>query len=73
MKGEVIRDICTDAYGNIWVGTEDAGINCLEKKTEHSPTTSQFQGKTGCRTLISGAWPHQATGSGSVTSSMAST
>ena len=31
MKGEVIRDICTDAYGNIWVGTEDAGINCLEK------------------------------------------
>ena len=33
MKGEVIRDICTDVYGNIWVGTEDAGINCLEKKT----------------------------------------
>ena len=33
MKGEVIRDICTDMYGNIWVGTEDAGINCLEKKT----------------------------------------
>ena len=33
MKGEVIRDICTDIYGNIWVGTEDAGINCLEKKT----------------------------------------
>lgn len=33
LKGEVIRDICTDIYGNIWVGTEDAGINCLEKKT----------------------------------------
>ncbi len=33
MKGEVIRDICTDKLGNIWVGTEDAGINCLDKKT----------------------------------------
>lgn len=33
LKGEVIRDICTDVYGNIWVGSEDAGINCLEKKT----------------------------------------
>lgn len=33
LKGEVIRDICTDISGNIWVGTEDAGINCLEKKT----------------------------------------
>lgn len=34
MKGEVIRDICTDTYKNIWVGTEDAGVNCLEKETE---------------------------------------
>lgn len=33
MKGEVIRDICTDTYGNIWTATEDAGINCLEKQT----------------------------------------
>lgn len=33
LKGEVIRDICTDVYGNIWVGSEDAGINCLEKNT----------------------------------------
>lgn len=33
LKGEVIRDICSDINGNIWVGTEDAGINCLEKKT----------------------------------------
>lgn len=33
LKGEVIRDICTDIYGNLWIGTEDAGINCLEKKT----------------------------------------
>ncbi len=33
MKGEVIRDICTDKLGNIWVGTEDAGINCLDKHT----------------------------------------
>lgn len=33
LKGEVIRDICSDAYGNRWIGTEDAGVNCLEKKT----------------------------------------
>lgn len=33
MKGEVIRDICMDKYGDIWVGTEDAGINYLDKKT----------------------------------------
>ncbi len=49
MKGEVIRDICTDIYGNIWVGTEDAGINCLEKKTgtftNYQPWDGQYSMK----------------------------
>lgn len=44
MKGEVIRDICTDVYGNIWVGTEDAGINCLEQNTQ---TFTNYQPKPG--------------------------
>ena len=62
MKGEVIRDICTDIYGNIWVGTEDAGINCLEKKTG---TFTNYQPVPGKRlvTPISEAWLHQVTGS----------
>lgn len=47
MKGEVIRDICTDAYGNIWVGTEDAGINCLEKKTGTFTNYQPVPGENG--------------------------
>lgn len=48
LKGEVIRDICTDIYGNIWVGTEDAGINCLEKKTG---TFTNYQPVPGMKSL----------------------
>lgn len=48
LKGEVIRDICTDIYNNIWVGTEDAGINCLEKKTG---TFTNYQPVPGGRGL----------------------
>lgn len=48
LKGEVIRDICTDIYGNIWVGTEDAGINCLEKKTG---TFTNYQPIPGVKSL----------------------
>jgi signal transduction histidine kinase/AraC-like DNA-binding protein/streptogramin lyase len=33
IKGSVIRNICSDKYDNIWIGTEDAGLNCLEKAT----------------------------------------
>ena len=47
MKGEVIRDICTDTYGNIWVGTEDAGINCLEKETERFTNYQPIPGRGG--------------------------
>lgn len=48
LEGEVIRDICTDVYGNIWIGTEDAGINCLEKKTG---TFTNYQPVPGTRSL----------------------
>lgn len=47
MKGEVIRDICSDIYGNIWVGTEDAGINCLEKKTRKFTNYQPVPGEDG--------------------------
>lgn len=48
LKGEVIRDICTDIYGNLWIGTEDAGINCLEKKTG---TFTNYQPVPGMKSL----------------------
>ncbi|MDH6306984.1 ligand-binding sensor domain-containing protein/signal transduction histidine kinase/DNA-binding response OmpR family regulator [Parabacteroides sp. PH5-13] len=33
MKGDLVHDICTDQYGNLWIGTEDAGVNKLDTKT----------------------------------------
>ncbi len=33
MQGEIVHDICTDQYGNLWIGTEDAGVNKLDAKT----------------------------------------
>lgn len=33
MKGDLVHDICTDQYGNLWIGTEDAGVNKLDIKT----------------------------------------
>ena len=48
LKGEVIRDICSDAYGNRWIGTEDAGVNCLEKKTG---TFTNYQPVPGMKSL----------------------
>lgn len=47
LKGEVIRDICTDVYGNIWVGSEDAGINCLEKATGTFTNYQPIPGRKG--------------------------
>lgn len=29
ISGSVVREICPDAYGNLWIGTEDAGLNKL--------------------------------------------
>lgn len=28
-KGTVVREFCSDSKGNIWMGTEDCGINCF--------------------------------------------
>ena len=33
LKGDLIHDICTDKYDNLWIATEDAGINKLDIKT----------------------------------------
>lgn len=33
LVGNVVHDIRIDAYDNVWIGTEDAGINKLETKT----------------------------------------
>ena len=48
LKGEVIRDICSDTYGNRWIATEDAGVNCMEKKTE---TFTNYQPVPGVKSL----------------------
>lgn len=29
LEGTVIREFCKDCYGNLWIGTEDCGINCF--------------------------------------------
>ncbi|MGL4292956.1 MAG: two-component regulator propeller domain-containing protein [Bacteroidales bacterium] len=33
MLGNTIREICPDKYGNLWLGTEDNGINCFAPHT----------------------------------------
>lgn len=33
MHGELVHDICTDQYGNLWIATEDAGVNKYERQT----------------------------------------
>ncbi len=41
MRGSAIREIKNDSYGNLWIGTEDAGLNKLDpltgKTTNFSP------------------------------------
>lgn len=29
LEGTVIREFCEDNYGNLWIGTEDNGLNCF--------------------------------------------
>lgn len=73
MKGEVTAisvPTHTAIYGS---GRKMPASTAWKRKPEHSPTTSRFRVKTDCRTPISGAWQLQATGSGSDTSSTAST
>ncbi|RYD87299.1 MAG: hybrid sensor histidine kinase/response regulator, partial [Sphingobacteriales bacterium] len=33
--GNIVHEICKDKYGNLWVGTEDAGLNQINLKTGH--------------------------------------
>lgn len=33
LLGNAIREICPDQYGNLWLGTEDNGINCYNPNT----------------------------------------
>lgn len=36
MPGNAVREICPDQYGNLWLGTEDNGIN------RYSPATGEI-------------------------------
>lgn len=33
IQGDIIHDICPDAYNHVWIGTEDAGLNKFDLKT----------------------------------------
>ncbi len=33
MQGDLVHDICTDRYDNLWIATEDAGLNKLDTRT----------------------------------------
>lgn len=30
LEGTVIREFCEDSHGNLWIGTEDNGLNCFD-------------------------------------------
>ncbi|MDR1555705.1 MAG: response regulator [Tannerellaceae bacterium] len=40
LKGDIVHDICTDKYDNVWIATEDAGIN---KYDPSSNTYTNYQ------------------------------
>ena len=42
MPGNTVRDICPDKYGNLWLGTEDNGINRYDPKTDKMENYSQL-------------------------------
>ncbi|MDD4418401.1 MAG: two-component regulator propeller domain-containing protein [Bacteroides graminisolvens] len=46
LKGDLIHDICTDKYNNLWIATEDAGINKLNtttgKYTNYQPQSGKM-------------------------------
>jgi ligand-binding sensor domain-containing protein/signal transduction histidine kinase/CheY-like chemotaxis protein len=33
LEGDIVHDITTDKYGNLWIATEDAGLNKLDIRT----------------------------------------
>lgn len=41
MLGNAVREICPDPYGNLWLGTEDNGINRYNPKTGEITNFSQ--------------------------------
>jgi signal transduction histidine kinase/ligand-binding sensor domain-containing protein/DNA-binding response OmpR family regulator len=46
MQGDLVHDICTDQYGNLWIATEDAGVNKYEPGTgKYSHFSPQPGGK----------------------------
>ena len=34
LKGKAVREICQDERGHVWIGTEDAGLNCFDPQTK---------------------------------------
>lgn len=47
INGNGIHEICPDAFGNLWIGTEDAGLNKLNLKTGHIDHFEPNGRKTG--------------------------
>jgi ligand-binding sensor domain-containing protein/signal transduction histidine kinase/CheY-like chemotaxis protein/AraC-like DNA-binding protein len=55
MQGNLVHDICTDRYGDLWIATEDAGVNKLNVKTgQYTNYQLQAEGKRVKRTNIHG-------------------
>ena len=48
MSGNAIHEICKDHYGNLWVGTEDGGLNKMDLLNN---TFTSFK-PTGTKTSI---------------------
>lgn len=44
LKGTVYREFCQDKDGNIWIGTEDGGLNCFTKKNDRFVNYSKING-----------------------------
>ncbi|MFA6728188.1 MAG: response regulator, partial [Prevotella sp.] len=45
MKGDLVHDIITDQYDNLWIATEDAGLNKLDTQTGHYTNYQPQQGR----------------------------
>lgn len=55
MQGALVHDICTDRYDNLWIATEDAGVNKLDVKTgRYTNYQLQTERKSVMRTNIHG-------------------
>lgn len=44
LKGTVYREFCQDRDGNLWIGTEDGGLNCYTKKDDRFVNYSKING-----------------------------